>query len=789
MEIAGREENPLLELFAKGEYVENNFVYAGVFFNHEDKYLNNLAKVLHSLIHKDKDRFEKFENFIRNVGYEVDGKAVYPRGDVIRWIRPFKLFRTKAYTKFPRKSQKDRMLISELKVSPPSDIDNSAGLVFVRLKGYEDKPLSEETKWELRKEILDIWSSLTENQQVKAYLQEVKEMMELFEKSLPGAYYRYPFSRLVFYLMPVNFDRFVNAVIVSNVSLYTRRTETRQNLWNEILKDMKEDYRKDLEYALQKRGQSLEYIRTLLDRSLSQSTLDLLRKDWKEVLKKLVKGQSERVLAAFVGRPEKEEVWFSFGDIQIPGVDVELMCFVENDFVIEEKGEEYSLSELLKRFESMFTGNSKIKGYLGNINLRFELKEDGKPYKLDLLFDKPGFTERFLKQNGVKPQKDNSYLSKDSLDILYGLTYFCARLTNFAYKNMKSDKITALLLVLDTELAEDEGKYPLWNEVSALYDLYGLPVQTVTKKFFRSLLGDNPNAVIKNMMISLFKDAKILEFEFGGFSLPQALTVYAVLEKPSPKFFYRREVMDETGERHYVYEVYRIQINGNRATVSLEDKFILLAGGYGSDAARFESWVQNQMKINNVRLCFITTVKDSYLAHFQERLGPPSEIEGKLLSIKYDELKTAYLSDRAQHNCYVIYTQEMNRLMEKLGIQADRDMAAIAIKPAQVSKEFEENMYHSALQVFFTERVGWSKEEIYAERKSLFIFTLIALSMYESESFSTPYAKLSVWSRERTRYLRLEREMKEYLVPIRALLYEMLYAVAPLPGAEKEAND
>ncbi|MCS7307354.1 MAG: hypothetical protein NZ526_02245, partial [Aquificaceae bacterium] len=146
---------------------------------------------------------------------------------------------------------------------------------------------------------------------------------------------------------------------------------------------------------------------------------------------------------------------------------------------------------------------------------------------------------------------------------------------------------------------------------------------------------------------------------------------------------------------------------------------------------------------------------------------------------------TAYLSDKAQHNCYVIYTQEMNRLMEKLGIQADKDVAAIAIKPAQVSKEFEDNMYHSALQVFFTERVGWSRDEVYAERKSLFIFTLIALSMYESESFSTPYAKLSVWSKEKTRYIRLEREMNQYLMPIRALLHEMLYAFAPLPGVQE----
>ncbi|MCS7308521.1 MAG: hypothetical protein NZ526_08255, partial [Aquificaceae bacterium] len=189
-------------------------------------------------------------------------------------------------------------------------------------------------------------------------------------------------------------------------------------------------------------------------------------------------------------------------------------------------------------------------------------------------------------------------------------------------------------------------------------------VQTVTKRFFRSFLKDKSGATIKNMMISLFKDVKVLEFEFGGFNLPQKLRVYAILEKPSPKFFYRRNVIDQSGERHYAYEVYRIEINGNRATVRLDDKFILLAGGYGSDTARFEGWLKRRINAKDVRFCFITAVEDSYLARFQERLGPSSEMEGKLLSIKYDELKTAYLSDKAQHNCYVIYTQEMNRLME-----------------------------------------------------------------------------------------------------------------------------
>ncbi|MEN3027670.1 MAG: hypothetical protein ABDH29_00220 [Aquificaceae bacterium] len=193
MEIKGREQDPRLGLFARGEYAGSGFVYAGVFFNQEDDYLNNLAGVLHKIINKEPDAFQSFESFLKNKDKHMEKQAIYPRGDVVRWIRPFRKHRKAKDTCFYRKGEGSRMPVMELRVSPPSDLESSAGLVFVRLKGYEDKPLSSEVVWDARKDLLDIWLSLAEDQEVKDYLRRVKDVVELFEKRCQAPFTNIPF--------------------------------------------------------------------------------------------------------------------------------------------------------------------------------------------------------------------------------------------------------------------------------------------------------------------------------------------------------------------------------------------------------------------------------------------------------------------------------------------------------------------------------------------------------------------------------------------------------------------
>ncbi|MEJ7554102.1 MAG: hypothetical protein WKI48_05095, partial [Aquificaceae bacterium] len=97
---------------------------------------------------------------------------------------------------------------------------------------------------------------------------------------------------------------------------------------------------------------------------------------------------------------------------------------------------------------------------------------------------------------------------------------------------------------------------------------------------------------------------------------------------------------------------------------------------------------------------------------------------------------------------------------------------------------------HPALQVFYTEKIGWSSDEVYSQQHNLFLFTLTALSMYESEAFQVPYSKLSLYSKERNIYLTINRQANDgvrssYVFPLRTILYELVEFFRHLPGDKK----
>ncbi len=111
---------------------------------------------------------------------------------------------------------------------------------------------------------------------------------------------------------------------------------------------------------------------------------------------------------------------------------------------------------------------------------------------------------------------------EESLRLLYALMYFTSRLNGFLRLSMsQKESIMGALLVLNTDLERDQ-RYEFWEHISFLYDYYGLPFQTVTKRFLSRVKEDS---VIKNMLINLFKDSKILHFEFEGFKLPEEVII------------------------------------------------------------------------------------------------------------------------------------------------------------------------------------------------------------------------------------------------------------------------
>jgi hypothetical protein len=163
------------------------------------------------------------------------------------------------------------------------------------------------------------------------------------------------------------------------------------------------------------------------------------------------------------------------------------------------------------------------------------------------------------------------------------------------------------------------------------------------------------------------------------------------------------------------------------------------------------------------------------------------KIKQKSLFVEYSELPTAYISEGAEKDCFVIYTTEFEKLKERLKIKDDKLSTAIAIKPVVLYEERfalkdQERFYHSALQVFSTKGPGWEREEVYSEKKNLFLISVLSLSLYESESFMTPYSKLDLWQKKKTVYLNITRNHHEYKIPLNSALYEMLYLLGKIPN-------
>jgi hypothetical protein len=360
----------------------------------------------------------------------------------------------------------------------------------------------------------------------------------------------------------------------------------------------------------------------------------------------------------------------------------------------------------------------------------------------------------------------------------------------------RKKSLEGALLLLNTDVREENGGYDFWDYFRFVYDFFGIPMQTLNKKTIEAISNPKPNAedrkqinsIFKNLFISLLKDYKGLSFEFEGFELPQKLNIYLILEKPSTGFCYQRFNPDAKPYRHFLYEIYLAKIEENKVEVEVEDKTILLTGGLDFEKDRLRRWIEDKVSFENVRFCFITAGKweDSYLEEIVDQSKESGKIKQKSLFVEYSELPTAYISKGAEKDCFVIYTTEFEKLKERLEIKNDKLSTAIAIKPVvlyeeRFALEDQERFYHPALQVFSTKGPGWEREEVYSEKKNLFLLSVLSLSLYESESFRTPYSKLDLWQKKKTVYLNIRRNHKEYKIPLNSALYEMLYLMGKIP--------
>ena len=780
-EIRGRASLECVEMFAKGSYFSsNNYIYGGLFWSGEEDYARNWSILIHRLLDRKKKDLkalrEEMANFLRNPNYQLKGVARYEKDRVV-WMRGFRAIKGSERFEFDR-FQKDKKFNLVVGRVAGQELDKRSGLVFLKLVGEDGTQVSREKIWEGRKRVLRAWESLTDNPKIKEELSRVREFIQILEDYMPPKIKSNPlYLKLVGYLAPFEFKGFSDSLLVGRARLFWRRKtaeelieELKSNdpLWNDLLYALREKLYKteDKKVAEQK---FLEFLK----KWESKEFLEELRKDWKETLKKLLKGERNDLLSAFV-RKDQQEGKLTYGTFFAPSKKIKLYIFYE-------KG----LEGKLKDFEEGFKNALRLaKNFVGNAEI--ELAKEPRPIE-DII---PNLEK-------LKKLDLDNLKHEDSLDLLFNLIYFACRIKNLKATAEKEKSLVGALLLLNTDVREANGGYGFWDYFSFAYDFFGVPVQTLNKQTIEVLSNPNPNltknekdritSIFKNLFISLLKDYKGLSFEFEGFELPPQLNIYIVLEKPSTGFCYQRSNPDAKPYRHFLYEIYSLKVEGNKAEVEVEDKTILLTGGLDSEKDRLRRWIEGMVYSENVRFCFITASKweDSYLEEIVAQSQEREKIKQKSLFVEYSELPTAYISERAEEDCFVIYTTEFERLKERLKIKDDRLSTAIAIKPASVKKDdFKldgEHFYHSALQVFSTKGPGWEREEVYSEKKNLFLFSVLSLSLYESESFITPYSKLDLWQRKKTVYLSIRRNNREYKIPLNTVLYEMLYLLGKVP--------
>lgn len=779
-EIRGRASLECVEMFAKGSYFSsNNYIYGGLFWSGEEDYARNWSILIHRLLDRKKKDLkalrEEMANFLRNPNYQLKGVARYERDRVV-WMRGFRALKGSERFEFDRfqKGKKFNLVVGRV---AGQELDKRSGLVFLKLVGEDGTQVSREKIWEGRKKVLRAWESLTDNKEVKEELSRVREFIQILEDYMPPNIKSNPlYLKLVGYVAPFEFKGFSDSLLVGRARLFWKR-KTAEELIEELKSD--EPLWNDLLYALGKELYNTEDGEVAKQKFLeflkkweSKEFLEELRKDWKETLKKLLKGERDDLLSAFV-RKDQQEGKLTYGTFFAPSKKIKLYIFYE-------KG----LEGKLKDFEEGFKNALRLaKNFVGNAEI--ELAKEPRPIE-----------EIIPNLEKLKRLDLDNLKHEDSLDLLFSLIYFACRIKNLKAIVEKEKSLVGALLLLNTDVREANGGYGFWDYFSFVYDFFGIPVQTLNKETIKVISNPKPNkdeikhinSVFKNLFISLLKDYKGLSFEFEGFELPPRLNIYIVLEKPSTGFCYQRSNPDAKPYRHFLYEIYMLKVEGNKAEVEVEDKTILLTGGLDSEKDRLRRWIEDKVYSENARFCFITAGKweDSYLEEIVAQSQEREKIKQMSLFVEYSELPTAYISSKAEEDCFVIYTTEFERLKERLKIKDDRLSTAIAIKPVSVKKEdFKldgEHFYHSALQVFSTKGPGWEREEVYSEKKNLFLFSVLSLSLYESESFRTPYSKLDLWQRKKTVYLSIRRNNnREYKIPLNTVLYEMLYLLGKVP--------
>jgi hypothetical protein len=231
---------------------------------------------------------------------------------------------------FPRYGEGKRFPVVFGKVGK-GGVDRRSGLIFRRLLGIEAGEVTRQKIWKARKRVVEVWRDLTEVQEVRDYLDSVHRFIEICESGLPNDNFvnEWPYLlRALGYIAPFEFKDFEGTFLLSRAGLFERKITP-----DEVVKRLQEEKGslwKDLRHRYEKRGLTQEEFLQPFHKAYNKDFLEILRRDWRNTLKKIEEGKASDAIAVVVEK-EKEPALaqVGYGTLLVPKKKITLYLFYE----------------------------------------------------------------------------------------------------------------------------------------------------------------------------------------------------------------------------------------------------------------------------------------------------------------------------------------------------------------------------------------------------------------------------------------------------------------------------
>ncbi len=464
----------------------------------------------------------------------------------------------------------------------------------------------------------------------------------------------------------------------------------------------------------------------------------------------------------------------SYGVYDVPASNIHVRFLYEDGFFANE-AEKHKLEQAFKDTATLYTSSSEVK--LDSYSLKDIFGEE--------LYNR--IKEHLLKPESDKPKPDGTI----SLFFLMATM----SLVSLSYKYaIERNSIISFVFCLEND------NYPIWDVVRHMYKLLGIPVQTFTKNVLKKIVRKENSfkfqdfSTKKNISISLFKNSKFFSTSIKKLegSIPKDyLNVVFVIEEKYSRVFTRKNAYyemqnngDSNGISHSILHLYRAVLQKddkapNVLKVSIQADIPLSYLHQDPNESldvvkkKIERMIENSKKNDNV-IAFISTNRDSSIGDIKTYIEIDESSnkfnKASFVLLEYFILPLPNLSSvRKLDKGYIVDNSVMKEVPLKSEFKVfERLHELIGIKPVKAISRSDDFLQSSNLHMFgFSDELGF-------EIKEMFVYALLGLSGYFSESSQYAYKSFDFFKKIGEKY-NIARNNINYRFSFFSIIPELLY--------------